>query len=1488
MADNTQVVDSSNASQEPVGKVFIVYGTAKAISTDGTTKVLAPNSPIFAQDRIITESDGRVSIVFTDPTNSQLTLGRMSDIIIDEDVYSTATENIADATGEVEEVQEALLTESFDPTTELPAPAAGDTGGASDGGGHPIASFEATAMRGNITSGAETIGVERSFLDPIGGITEPQLASVVTQPPPIGIPDIAEIEEAAESSITGNLLDNDFSELKPLSVVSIEIDGSSFVIPKNGSITQPTDLGGQITIYSDGTYEYSAPPAVMHDYNDDGVSDPPVQESISYTITNEAGQTGSSALTINITDTAPIANDDITDQGDENAPISYNVIDNDTLGADDVTLTDAIINTGAGTVDFSSNGEVIYNPADGEEGTVIIDYTITDADGDTSQATLTINLAEDSAPTIGPESGTVYEAALAPDGSGVIPPGGSVTATGTLDITTGNDSIDEVRIGGETGVLVPVGGSTGAIAGTEGGELVVTESAGVYTWTYTQTNNTGHDQPINDTAVLDTFDLWVKDSDGDPESNTLEITIVDDVPDATGADSVNVAEDTPKDINVKVSDIEGADGVDWANTDPDQVFVKTQGSKGTAVYNDDGTFTYTPDAGAEGTDSFTYTITDSDGDSDSATITLSIAEDSTPTIGPESGTVYEAALAPDGSGVIPPGGSVTATGTLDITTGNDSIDEIRIGGETGVLVPVGGSTGSIAGTEGGELVVTESAGVYTWIYTQTNNTGHDQPINNTTVLDSFDLWVKDSDGDPESNTLEITIVDDVPTIETIGDLHFVSEFAGYDNAVGTYELDANGNPINAKIIIESTNNLVGGNMGTNEQLIGTHNVETKLFIIADGGDISDLDSADLVINPDGTLFINDIATSNDVFYMDSALNADAGEHFKDENGNFINSVPPEGGEIHIEDLPLSNSDADYNDVVLRFEKLAATVDEANLADGTDPDATALTTEGNLFTGAGAGFLAITIGADFNGSSLTVTSGTDTNTIYFDGVPSNEISVASAVGDLTIRGDGDWSYTLRENTLTHPDNDPGGVDVISDGDSDRGVDDQVQDTFDFLVTDGDGDTASTQFFVNINDDGPIAGDPQDAILAHEVDNSVTGDLNIDFGADGPSTIINAIQLSGTTSSDGSGDQTLYATDNAGNILTSGGENLVYHDDGNGGLIAKTVDTSVEIFRVTVDPTSETYTVTLNGTIDGAEYTCTDLTTGGIKSGIGDYYDFYTGDDNDSDGFGDVKIHITGLDFSGNPDEVNSSNIGLGIHNNWIDNPKPPQEDGPQDNPDSETMYMTFSDTTPVDPSDPSYSLTAAKITVGSLNFSEDAVWTVYNTNGSQDPADWTEIKSDSAHGTAKFNTTFTVDGGTDPLTGQPIEFDAIMLQAGDGDDYRVLNITTYSRSLGDDIDLTYDLQITDGDGDTATSSFDVTFDADGNITGTSADEVISGSSTANTITGGGGEDVIYGGDGNDTIFAQDGEPDIISGGDGVDTIEMDFSLDTLIDDPDPIV
>ena len=62
----------------------------------------------------------------------------------------------------------------------------------------------------------------------------------------------------------------------------------------------------------------------------------------------------------------------------------------------------------------------------------------------------------------------------------------------------------------------------------------------------------------------------------------------------------------------------GADGVDLLTG----VAVTTAATKGTAVYNSDGTFTYTPTAGQTGSDSFTYTITDGDGDTSTATVTI--------------------------------------------------------------------------------------------------------------------------------------------------------------------------------------------------------------------------------------------------------------------------------------------------------------------------------------------------------------------------------------------------------------------------------------------------------------------------------------------------------------------------------------------------------------------------------------------------------------------------------------------------------------------------------------------------------------------------------------------------------------------------------------------------------------------------------------------------------------------------------------------------
>ena len=58
-----------------------------------------------------------------------LTLGRNSDVVINEEVYDQEpSEDFAAATSEVEDIQKALEQGEFDPTTELEATAAGPLG----------------------------------------------------------------------------------------------------------------------------------------------------------------------------------------------------------------------------------------------------------------------------------------------------------------------------------------------------------------------------------------------------------------------------------------------------------------------------------------------------------------------------------------------------------------------------------------------------------------------------------------------------------------------------------------------------------------------------------------------------------------------------------------------------------------------------------------------------------------------------------------------------------------------------------------------------------------------------------------------------------------------------------------------------------------------------------------------------------------------------------------------------------------------------------------------------------------------------------------------------------------------------------------------------------------------------------------------------------------------------------------------------------------
>jgi hypothetical protein len=91
-----------------IGQALFVDGAVKAESINGVSQVIKPNGPIHFGDRIDTGSDGSVSILLSGDNASQLDLGRMSQIIIDEDVAGGSIPDLGDVTVEAGLVADLL------------------------------------------------------------------------------------------------------------------------------------------------------------------------------------------------------------------------------------------------------------------------------------------------------------------------------------------------------------------------------------------------------------------------------------------------------------------------------------------------------------------------------------------------------------------------------------------------------------------------------------------------------------------------------------------------------------------------------------------------------------------------------------------------------------------------------------------------------------------------------------------------------------------------------------------------------------------------------------------------------------------------------------------------------------------------------------------------------------------------------------------------------------------------------------------------------------------------------------------------------------------------------------------------------------------------------------------------------------------------------------------------------------------------------------
>ncbi|MBB4642143.1 DUF5801 repeats-in-toxin domain-containing protein [Rhizorhapis suberifaciens] len=610
------------------------------------------------------------------------------------------------------------------------------------------------------------------------------------------------------------------------------------------------------------------------------------------------------------------------------------------------------------------------------------------------------------------------------------------------------------------------------------GILTITSIAdGQIGYSYAVTDNGSGDN------VTDSFAVTVTDVDGDTDSGTLTITIVDDVPQALN-DIDSVTEDGPlvADGNVFTGsggeDANGSDGVaDTPGADGATVtaisFGQTggtigspvPGAYGTLTLNTDGSYVYTLNAengvvqGLDSTESlteqFSYTITDGDGDMSSATLTITIAgSDDGVRIGGLDGQgaeeiLFEANL---GDGSSPDAAALTQTGTFTLNA-VDGVSTISINGQTIFTgdtftagAPISNAYGSLTITGFTPVMGSDGdviGGTVSYSYVLNDNMLLHTGGNGGSLTQSYTVVVTDTDGSSDTASLDVQVVDDVPT--AAANSNTVDEGA-------TLEVDA-----------------------------------------ASGVLSNDTDGADGFAGGDGVVGVRaagDDTTSEIAGNVGSAIEGLYGTLTLHADGSYIyvsnpNVVPPAGAsDVFV--YTIEDGDGDHSTATLTID-----IADAGLAARTD----SITVDEAALDSVGSN----------SGSDGETATGTLTDNVSGGAGPFTFALTgngAGSFGTLTLNPNGSYSYTL-----TSP------VDGITADDGALPL--NGAESFEYEVTDANGNTTTSTITINIVDDVPTAFAEQSQSVAEDADAAIGGNVldNDVRGADGAS--LTSVTIDGTT-------------------------------------------------------------------------------------------------------------------------------------------------------------------------------------------------------------------------------------------------------------------------------------------------------------------------------------------------------------------------------------
>ncbi|BAP58128.1 VCBS repeat-containing protein [Thioploca ingrica] len=406
-------------------------------------------------------------------------------------------------------------------------------------------------------------------------------------------------------------------------------DGGALTVVSN---TQPSH--GTVTQNPDGSFTYT--PAANFSGTD----------SFTYTMSDDGGTSTSTAtVTITVTEVndPPVAVNDSYTTG-EDQPLTVpatGVLVNDNDGGDGGPLS-VTSNTqpSHGTVTQNPDGSFTYTSEANFFGTDSFTYTISDGQ-DTSTATVTITVTDINDPPVAANdnySATEDQPLTVPAPTGVL--------------ANDND-------GGDGGPLMVVS-NTQPNHGT-----VTLDSDGSFTYT-----------PNANFDSVDSFAYTISDGqDTSTATVTINVASVNDPPVAVD-DNYTATEDQPLTITapgILGNDTDGGDG------GPLSVVSVTQPSHGTLAYNQDGAFTYTPNANFSGPDSFTYTISDGQATS-TATVTINVTSVNDPLIALDDNytTTEDVPLTISAPGVLsndtdPDGGSLSVTPIINQPTTHGTV-----------------------------------------------------------------------------------------------------------------------------------------------------------------------------------------------------------------------------------------------------------------------------------------------------------------------------------------------------------------------------------------------------------------------------------------------------------------------------------------------------------------------------------------------------------------------------------------------------------------------------------------------------------------------------------------------------------------------------------------------------------------------------------------------------------------------------------------------